>query len=365
MIIYALLLLMCSINVFSCKAELKSYVETIPHNIEGYIGADIGGTNSRFGIFKIKKNKPTLLFSVNIPTKEITKFHHVINNIIKYAQENYGITINHACIAAPGVMTKNKDFSSVHGMFDISTKKLIKKTPLKTALVVNDFLVIGYGLDLIDQRNIIHLYGNIPKEKNRHDIRAVIGAGTGIGSSIITWDSQRKCCITHAGEAGLLEFMPTNKLEYEFANHIKNFYSRDATYWANIASASGITRIYSMLKLMGRYNDSLHMDEYYDSKTILNHPEDELCKATVDLVLKLFGRFTRNYVFSVLPYGGLYITGGIAAAHPELFPMLFIPHYADPKFESVLKQVPLYLVADPNVSLYGAIQYLILENRLY
>ena len=36
-----------------------------------------------------------------------------LNNIIKYAQENYGITINHACIAAPGVMTKNKDFSSV------------------------------------------------------------------------------------------------------------------------------------------------------------------------------------------------------------------------------------------------------------
>ena len=360
---YALLLLISSINLFSYDTlELTPYVETIPNNTECYIGADIGGIESRFGIFKVKKNIPTLLFSLSTKTKSITKFDDVINDVIAYAQNNYNITINHACIAAPGVTTKNKDFSSVHNMFDIKAKKLLKKTPLKTAIIVNNNMVIGYGIDLIDQSNIIHMYGDIPQEKNMHDFRAIIGGEAGIGSSTISWDSKRNCYITHAGEAGLLEFSPTNKLEYEFANHIKNFYNRDAAYWANFASASGITRVYSMFKLMNIYNDSLHMDKYYDSKIVLNNLDDELCNATVDFVFKLFGRFTRNYVFSILPYGGLYITNTIATGNPELFSSLFIPAYVEPKFEKELKQIPIYLITDTNVSLYGAMQYLILEN---
>lgn len=360
--ILLLLLLISSITCCIPKPEIKTYVDPVPENKECILGADIGGTKSTIGIFEIEDDKPKLLISFHADTKEIGDFTETMDDLLTYLDETYGITVQHACIAAPGVATKKKDHSKVHGMFDIKSSELLEKTSLKTAIIVNDLFVIGHGLDSINQDNIIHLYGDIPTEKNPDHIRAVISAGTGIGSSTITWDSEKKRYITHAGEAGLLEFPPTNKLEYAFANHIKNFYNRDATYWANVASGSGITRVYSMLKLMDKHHDSLKLDKH-DAQVILNHPEDELCKATTDLVFKFFGRFARNYVWSTLPYGGLYIVGSMAAKNPDIFAKYFVTHYEEPEFYKDLKQIPIYLVKDANVGLYGAANYLLSEMK--
>jgi glucokinase len=360
MINIILLLALSTINLCASAPKIKIYTEPVPENIECYLSADIGGTNSSVGIFEVKNDKANLLISLHKKTNDIGDFTEEMNNVIQYLYETYGITVKHACIAAPGVATKKKNYSSVHGIFDIRTKDLIKKTPLETAIIVNDLFVVGHGLDTIDQDKIIHLYGDIPKEKNQHDIRAIISAGTGIGSSTITWDSENKEYITHPGEAGMLEFAPTNKFEYALANHTKNYYGRSAAYWANVASGSGITRIYSVLKLMGKHYDSLSLDDH-DPKVILDHSEDELCKATADLFFKLFGRFARNYTWATLPYGGLYIVGGLPNKHPELFTANFTPNYEDPRFLKELKGVPVYLVTDPNIGLHGAMQYLLLS----
>lgn len=359
-----LLLLFCfiTINAHTLTPEIKIYVDNVPENIECILGADIGGTKSNVGIFEVVDNKPKLLISMHTKTKNIGDFNQVMNDLLSYLLDEYSIAIKHACIAAPGVATKNKDHSKVHGMFDIRTSELIEKTPLKTAIIVNDLFVVGHGINSIDQEQIIHLYGKEPKEKDKNHIRAVISAGTGIGSSSITWDSEKNHYICHAGEAGMIEFAPTNQLEYKFAHLIKHFYGRDVAYWANLASGSGITRMYSMLKLMETYSDSLNLD-YHDPHVILKHPEDELCKATSDLFFKLFGRFARNYIWSILPYGGLYIVGGIPANHPELFKEQFALNYETPEFFHELKNIPIYMITDSNVGIYGAANYLLLEMQ--
>jgi glucokinase len=355
-----LTLLTTSTYAYQHKAEIKKHTDPIPENIECLLSADIGGTKSSIGIFEIKDDKAELLISFHKKTNKISDFTEEMNDLVQYMYNTYGIIINHACIAAPGVATKNKDYSCVHGLLDIHSKELLEKTPLKTAIIVNDLFVVGHGIDVIDQDKIIHLYGDIPEEKDNNSIRAIISAGTGIGSSIITWDSEKKQFVTHPGEAGMMEFAPTTKLEYALANHTKNYYGRKATYWANLASGSGITRIYSVLKLMNKHHDSLNLDDH-DPKVILNNPEDELCKETTDLFFKLFGRFTRNYVWATLPYGGLYIVGGIPQNHAELFAENFALHYEGPSFYKELKQIPIYMVTEPNIGLYGAVKYLQLE----
>lgn len=362
MYILLLFLITSSITLCTLKPEIKTYVDPIPEDKECILAADIGGTKSNVGIFEVEEDKPKLLISFHGNTKEIGDFTETMDDLLHYLYDAYGITIQHACIGAPGVATKNKDYSSVHGMFDIKTSELTEKTSLKTAIIVNDIFVAGHGIDSVNQDQIIHLYGKIPEEQNKHDIRALISAGTGIGSCSINWDSKNERIIVHPGEAGLLEFAPTNQLEYALANHIKHFYNRDAAYWANIASGSGITRIYSMLKLMEKHHDSLNLDKH-DPHIILEHPEDELCKATTDLFIKFFGRFARNYTWSILPYGGLYIVGGVATKHSDLFAEQFAQHYEEPQFQYELRQIPVYLIKDPNVGLYGAASYLLSEMR--
>jgi glucokinase len=346
------------------EAEIKIYVEPVPTNKECLLAADIGGTKSSIGIFEVAEDEtPVLLISMQADTKAIGDFNETINSVLAYLSENYGITVSNACIAAPGVATKNKDYSKVHGMFDIRTSELLEKTLLKRAIIVNDLFVVGHGLDSIDQTQIIRLYGEESEKKDKNNIRAIISAGSGIGSSMVTWDSEKKRYITHPGEAGMVTFAPTDQLEYQLAIHTRNFYGRNDTYWANLASGSGITRIYSMFKLMGKYDDSLHLDDH-DPIVILKHSKnDELCTATTDLFFKLFGRFARNYVWTTLPYGGLYIVGSVAAKNPELFVENFVASYEDPQFYSYLKEIPVYLVKDSNVGLYGAVNYLLSEIK--
>jgi len=361
--LYLIFLFLCiNINAQINKPEVKTHMDPVPENIECFLGADIGGTKSNIGIFEVNDDKPRLVISFNTETKNIGDFNETMDELLHYLHDTYGITVNHACIAAPGVATKNKDHSKVHGMFDIKTKDLLEKTTLKTAIIVNDLFVVGHGIDAIDQDQIVQLYGDVPTEKNKHDFRAIISAGTGIGSSTITWDSENKKYITHAGEAGMLEFAPTTQLEYQLANLIKHFYGRDAANWANVASGSGITRIYTMLKLMDKHHDSLKLDKH-EPNVILAHPEDELCKSTSDLFFKFFGRFARNYAWSVLPYGGLYIIGGVATKHPELFTQQFAKNYQDPQFYTELRQIPIYLIKDSNVGIYGAVTYLLQEMK--
>src|SRR5229473_1057985 len=134
--LYILLLLFLTTLLNASNPEIKTFTEPIPKNIECYLGADIGGTNSRVGIFDIQDDKPHLLITMNTETQNIRDFTETMNDVIEYVYNMYGIIINHACIAAPGVATKTKDYASVHGLFDIDSKDLLKKTSLKTAIIV-------------------------------------------------------------------------------------------------------------------------------------------------------------------------------------------------------------------------------------
>src|SRR5690606_20245899 len=101
-----------TINMFAYQQlEVKTYVDTVPKHIQCYIGADIGGTNSDFGIFEVKEHIPHLLFSLHIKTENIENFVDVVHDVISYAYNNYGIIIKHACFAAPGVASKEKDYA--------------------------------------------------------------------------------------------------------------------------------------------------------------------------------------------------------------------------------------------------------------
>lgn len=51
----------------------------------------------------------------------------------------------------------------------------------------------------------------------------------------------------------------------------------------------------------------------------------------------------------------------MAAKNPELFAEKFATHYKGPQFCKELKQIPISLVKDTNVGLYGVANYLLSE----
>jgi len=353
--------------IIACQPlEVKTYNKVIPEDIECCIGADICGRNSDFGVFEVHDNIPTLLFSLHTKTESIKDFPKVICDVMAYAQNKYNINIKLACIGAPGIATENR--VCVYGLFDIDSKEIMKQSGLIKALVVNDLVVMGHGLEAVDKNKIIQVYGDSSRGESsqEHGIRAIIGAKAGLGSCTQIWNELIEQYITHPGEGGIVEFAPNNQLEFDMAEHIKQTWNSQVVYWDAFVSGCGIKRIYNILKLSNKYNDSLILDVAPEPAVIFAHPDDELCKATTNLFFTFYARFTRNHVFPILPYGGLYMTGSIAAKNVELFSTLFVPEYDNcvPCLQNILKRIPVYVVTDNNLSLYGAAQCLLREKKL-
>ena len=140
------------------KFKEVKYIEKIPKNITCVLGADIGGTNSNFGIFLPTNGKLELLLSIHFKSQEIKNFTNLVQNFLDYLKKTYQINIINASFAAAGVVSENRDFCKPTNLdFVLDAKEIIKKTDLKCVTIVNDFEIIGYGLSLINKNGIVQI----------------------------------------------------------------------------------------------------------------------------------------------------------------------------------------------------------------
>ena len=64
-----------------------------------------------------------------------------------------------------GIVSADRDFSKPTNLsFVIDAHAIKKATGLKCAYVVNDFEVIGYGIDLIDPKDIVQVHPGTAKK---------------------------------------------------------------------------------------------------------------------------------------------------------------------------------------------------------
>jgi len=365
-VLYVVALFFSSLSPVDFPVEFieQLYVESIPESHEYILGGDIGGTNSCFGIFSIDNNKPVLLVTLKTDSQKIVNFSNVVKQILETIKEKYKITIKQACIGGPGPTSPNKDFSKSYWMPSaIDAKDIIKNTGLERVIIINDFEIVGYGIDLINPADLIKLNDIKPRPLAP---KAIIGAGTGLGTALMIWSEARNHYQSLGLGGGLLGFVPQTPIEREMADYLKTTLSRHVS-WGNILSGSrGIPRIYEFLGTTGRYDPTMTLEETHPAAIFNNRTQSPRCQDTVDLFMLFYARFIREFALLTQSYGGLYIAGGVAAKNIPLFQKLsFLNQVQTSESEvaqNILKQVPLYLIADYNVSLYGAAQYLLLEN---
>ena len=124
--------IVCFFSLKSSNYNQKMYEENIPKNIECIIGADIGGTNSDFGVFYKTPEKIRLILSIHLKSKDITNFSDTIKSILEYLKNKYQITIKYASFAAAGVVSESRNFCKITNTdFYIDTREIIEKQTLK------------------------------------------------------------------------------------------------------------------------------------------------------------------------------------------------------------------------------------------
>ncbi|MFQ3620682.1 MAG: glucokinase, partial [Spirochaetales bacterium] len=234
-------------------------------------------------------------------------------------------------------------------------------------LIINDFLALSYALPLLDVskdgcvKPLLLPNGTIPSPSG--SIRAVIGAGTGLGVGFLVEDHGKYLAIP--SEGGHVEWAAGSREFYDLYDFIQQTEGM-LPEAEHVISGPGIGRIFRYLQgNASKHALSLPTESPPTNPKELpawvasNSATEPLCNKAMELFVKAYARFACNIALTFLPTAGLYLAGGIAAKNATLFEAdhLFTRTFLTACREShrkLLESIPLYIITDYSVSLLGA-----------
>jgi glucokinase len=336
-----------TLKKFRKKRKFKEYV----------LGGDIGGTNTNLVIAGVKGKKPELLFSLHYKTKKLKNIYSTINHALDYSKSNYNISIKKACLAVAGVVKDHCYAELTNIKWNINTKTIFKKTNLKSISLINDFEAIGYGINLLSRKDLIKLNKIKPTEKK---VKAIIGAGTGLGKSVLYFDNKLDYYIPLPTEGGHKDFPAQNDEELKLIKYVQRLEkTKKAVSYELLLSGPGIERIYGFVKKkLGSTKITNQIDKSKAKAKLISRyrKRDKVCNKTFQIFTKIYAKASKNICLTTLCFGGLYIAGGIATKNLDIFNKKdFKEEFKNCfKMENVLKQIPIFIIKNYDVSLYGS-----------
>jgi len=359
-------LLLITMGLFSAERyAIKEHLGSMGDKKNFLLCANSSGRGVDCGIFSLENNKPILLLSTYLKNEDIgTNFTDAITALLAQLQDTYATTIKYACFSGPGVPSANQDYLEHWRLpYVIDAKKIIAQNNLTSAIIVNDFLAMSYGVNFVDNNKITSLYD---VKAEHHGRRVIIGAGAGLGTVSMIWDEQHQAYTSWPAEAGTGDFPPFDAFELELVQRMKKIRKFSTMHWAFFVAQPGIQYLYQILQDMN-YEGCASDKKYPDAMAILADVDNNACCAkTAELFYKFYARFVYNFVWNTLPFGGIYLVGETATQHPEMLTSIFLPEYFScvENKRPLLQRIPIYIVKnDVSVGLYGIAQYFLLEKK--
>lgn len=337
------------------------YVEHIERRFPFFLAGDIGGTNANFGIFSLDPVRPVLVLSLHYKSQRIEDFTKTMAELIASIKSSYNIEFDGICLGAAGIVYPHRvSMKPTNLPFEINAHDIERATHIKDVFLINDFEAVALGIELLDAASILTI--NKDGVHRQHANVGFIGAGTGLGKSMLLWHRDEGRYLPFASEGGHADAVFYSKEEHAFAQFLYDEYIKCPISWEMILSGGGIQKIYRFLGMQKEYPETEYSQEIaaqdFNPDRISFYAErDDRCKDTFSWYRTFYARACKNFVLEALALNGIYIAGGIAAKNAQLF---FDPEFMREfarcgKQHKQLVHVPVSLITDYNVSLYGAV----------
>jgi len=330
------------------------------------IAGDIGGTKTILRLVEVTKQ------AVDFQTlQEVTYPSQNYSDLVPMVQEFLGQTDEtpeKACFAIAGpVMQQTSQLTNLSWYLDAT--RLQKELNLEAVSLINDFAAVSYGVLGIKEEEIEPLQAVQPQ--NDAPI-AIIGAGTGLGEGFLIpqGDGDYQIFGTEGGHA---DFAPRSELEFKILDYIRQQKQITRVSVERIVSGQGIISIYQALRDLDVHPESKTSVAETIRKWEKQQPTDQdpaaaiaqasstdrLCQKTMELFIEAYAAEAGNLALKLLPYGGLYIAGGIAAKNLAWMKSdRFLQIFKDKgRVSSILDSVPIHVILNPEVGLIGSIMY--------
>ncbi|MFA5238976.1 MAG: glucokinase [Phycisphaerae bacterium] len=330
------------------------------------LAGDIGGTNTNLAIVGEKAGKYTIILKCVFSSRDITGVIDPLKEVIAEANKKNPSLKPTLCCLSPAGPVENNYCKLTNCKWDIDGNAIKKAIGIDT-LIINDFLAIGYGiptLDVNDPKQITKLpttEGKSPTPAGT--TKVVVGAGTGLGVGyLFAEDGKYKAHPSEGGHSGFAAFDEETK-------QLKDYVAKKIGMPPGMelfVSGQGISNVFNYfkdkkaVKLEGVLKEiDQTPDEDKPALISKNAKDNEVCKDIMKLFVRMYGIFAGSLGVIFLPFSGVYLAGGIATKNEwlfledDLFMKSFESNY-NPNIRPLLKKIPVYIIKDYSISLYGA-----------
>lgn len=302
------------------------------------LAADIGGTSSRFGHFLAASDGTITLATVaRLQTAAADSFVDLLGRLPQAGFDLRPDIADAAVFAVPGaVVGRRVTFANIDWALDLDA--LADAFGLTASACVNDFLAQAHGCLLLDDTAETVLPGGM----NPLLVRAVIGAGTGLGhAALVPVGDDRVLAL--ASEAGQAAFPFADGQELEFCRFLCAATGEAYPRGDSVVSGPGLACLHRFLT-----GEDLSPAEV-SARLTPGHP-------TAALFARFYGRAARQYALGLVAAGGVYISGGVAAKNPLLVmhPEFAREFHDSPTYGGLLRNTPVRLIRHEHVGLFGA-----------
>lgn len=335
--------------------------------------ADIGGTNTNCAVLAWVRGRLTLLVSLHAKSKEIGDYSLFMQELRFYIKERYGYVPGKACIAAAGVITDQRSkVKPTNLSVVIDAHNIQQKAGFASVILINDFEAVACGIDLVAPQDMVCINKGVEKTASN---KACIGAGTGFGKAALLWNRHLKRYLPFASEGGHADCAAQSSFDMALFEYIKKERMRTgglngSVSWEDVLSGRGLQVMYQFLQMQSyqRTACAQEIEQHGFNPDLISryaHNNDMRCKDVFLIYARFYARCAKNFVLDTLATNGIYIAGGIAAKNKEIFqePVFMEEFVRSSRQGNLLRDVPVYLVTDYNISLFGAAQYLNLYEQ--
>ncbi len=321
------------------------------------LAADIGGTNATIALVDDQSLKTTHVKQYITP--QAVSLYDMINEYLDglgTAKPQTG------CFAIAGPVHDNKG-RLTHVGTSLDARVIIAKTAMAEALVINDFDAISFAISTLHESDMITVK---PGKSVSCQPIAVIGAGTGLGKSLLIWDKHIDKYVPVPSETGHGDIIIHTKEELEFTQYTANQLGIDTPpSWEMALSGSGLVNIYEYLKMHRNYEAIKECKKISPAVISKNRSTNDLCKETFTWFERFYARCAKNAVLDHLATGGVYMAGGIVAKNRDMFTGVFQHEFLNNlQFANLLKGVPVYAIINYDISLIGCANAVTVWNDL-
>ncbi|OGP92503.1 MAG: glucokinase [Deltaproteobacteria bacterium RBG_16_47_11] len=314
------------------------------------LAGDVGGTNTRLGVFEVNRGRLRLLFEKTF----LSKNYKGLENILKdFLRGKKGIAA--ACFGVAGPVTQEVVIATNLPWW-IDIQSLRKVLPFKKMEVINDLVANAYGISVLNRRDFETL--NVGKVKKGN--QALISAGTGLGEAILFWDGKQH--VPSPSEGGHIEFGPRNHLELGLFHYLSDRF--DHVSYERVLSGDGLFHVYQFLKDSKKFGHeppwlSEKMKEEDPAEVISEMArlqKNKLCSEALDLFTSIYGAAAGNLALQVMAIGGVYIGGGIAPKITwKLKDGTFVKAFKDKgRLSHIVAHIPVKVIMNQKTALLGA-----------